>query len=469
MANGGLQICPHTCGCDTSDNAVYMMARNPMWLGRCPIYETTGTGMKHHLIGGMHRQCKHPCLMYTSVREHGRELTQQEFETWTPYIGHLPQFRPHIPTQYQHFIAVAPREPSSLTKHPLPSPPAKPPHEPGRYYRFSASSKPSSAPERGGTRISLGARPQETSTSQNPPYGDFFKSYLGPHASAAQSSVVTEKLPPAASILPVTPSSTTDILQSNGSYHVLKNMFPQSASTPHQSDASQSNANYNVLKFRASLPKNSEALISPSAPPQHRSSPHPLPTRDLATFERILGDTHPEAVAAAVLAAYAAVPAVQKVLWEHLSNTARAPDGSVCLVARHQVCRHCAEEFDTAEAGELCTWHYGSALLDPAQWVFPPPMLPGGGPDAGMYFWDCCGARLSSRAPGCITTAHAPIIPPDSLALSMTTSETSRPGVKRKRAEGPTLHCGHCAGTYRLDDGAGVGGMMVCWWGIRIS
>ncbi|KAF7343117.1 hypothetical protein MVEN_01742100 [Mycena venus] len=466
MAGQGLQICPHTCGCDALAEVVE--SRQPKWLGRCPIYETTGTDMKHHLVRDLHHGCTSTCPAFYPNTVRGRELTSQEFEAWIPFIGHLPQFRQHVPTQYEYLIVPGGRDVAFLPNHPLPPPPRSSALVPARYEDFFASLKPSSAPKQGVTRTALGSLLQDTSITQRRTYDDFFGSFSGLRPTTGGSANEFQSRKPESSM-------AQDVVR-NRTLSIFSSSTIQTSPTE-----LQSNANYHVLNFKNTIPKNYTDFFA-TAPPDHPSivlpvtstiirtriqrspSPPPLPppppppSRDLPAFQRILASAASEAISAAVLAAYTALgPAAQELFWTHLSNTATAPDGSLRLVARHQVCRHCAEMYDTADAdagGEKCTWHYGSAVLDPrqAQWPAPPPL---GADSQSLYFWNCCGARLSTSAPGCLATTHAPIVPPDAPPLRMTTvSNTEEPATKkRKRTRGPTLHCAHCAAAYRENDG----------------
>ncbi|KAJ7153896.1 hypothetical protein C8R43DRAFT_1001468 [Mycena crocata] len=275
---------------------------------------------------------------------------------------------------------------------------------------------------------------------------------------------------------------------------------------------------------------NHTSTFAPTVPaPTSTAAPALLPPpRDLPTFRRILADTSPAALRAAVLAAYEQLPAVQEVFWTELSACVDS-DGSVVdagdnshsvgrnshstsrdshssasarasasasasggdrmhssnnlqpiasttrlrLVPRHQVCRHCAEEFDITAVGDgdECRWHYGTARLDPQPTYSPHPQH--------MYFWDCCGARLSADAPGCLFSKHARLARGANDEVELDESEARGAVVshqggetsqrqnqpedeqspqkqKRKRkprARGPTLHCGNCGGAYRENDG----------------
>lgn len=362
------------------------MSRRPKWLGRCPVYETAETGMKYHLVRDMHRGCTTDCPVYDSAASHGRELTPQEFEAWIPYIGHLPQFRPHVPTQYENLIVPEGLDVSSLPTHPL-SPPTEPVAPvPTRYDDFFASLKPPSGLKPGVTRIALGDLPQDLSTQQNGTYEDFFDSFLGlrtTNTTTTSGSTTTEanhsqSREPGPSRARVRPPSVV----SNKPLSISQS----SSNVELRADESQSNANYHVLNFTHSIPANYDDFFAPGKqhaqlpgsaplvwripriPPPHMPSPPPPPppppppTRDLAAFQRILASTTPQAISAAVLAVYTAVPAAQELFWEHLGNTVTTADGSMRLVARHQVCRHCAEEFDITKPGENCTWHYGATF-----------------------------------------------------------------------------------------------------------
>ncbi|KAJ7654025.1 hypothetical protein DFH06DRAFT_1416833 [Mycena polygramma] len=513
MASPGLHICPHACGCNVSPSAVTLVSRKPKWLARCPIYEAADTGIKDHLVPDMHPGCNPDCPVYNTTTFCGRDLTPLELEAWIPYIGHLPQFRMLVPTQYEHLILLGGKDVSTIPSHPLPAPPKASTPVPARYDAFFASLKPP-PPKRGGTRITLGSLTQGISVTPNRTYDEFFSSFSvtkthSPPGEAGSSTATPA--PKKVSQKDGTPSpsqlSNNSIpaeSQSNANYHVLNfgkpaaesstatsapNNVTQNHRTPSTSNnsmlprpaESQSNANYHVLNFRKQnaetydtvvlFPSRTESAnasvsaplsgelnaqrrhIPTQAPPPPAPLPPP-PTRDLAAFQSILASTSPEALTAAVLAAYTALPAAQPLLWAHLSNTASVPDGSVRLVPRHQVCRHCAEEFDTTSGEENCTWHYGAAVLDPTPRAWP------GADSQDLYFWNCCGARLSARDPGCLVTAHAPVVPPEgpALRLMVGTEVQAPPTKKRKRARGPTLRCGHCAAVYRENDGAR------CWW-----
>ncbi|KAJ7436827.1 hypothetical protein FB451DRAFT_1378813 [Mycena latifolia] len=514
MAAQGLQICPHTCRCDVSPGAVAAMARTPEWLGRCPVYETTGDGMTYHLVREGHQSCRANCPMYTSPSTLGRDLTPQELEAWVPYIGHLDQFRPHIPPQYQHLIVPTGKDPSSLPPHPLFTPSELLPVMPARYDEFFASfdSKPTPTPKRGGMRINVGPIPKDTSSVQNRTYEDFFSSFDGLRTKANESSSDTGAQQASSSSMAIEERLLAALNKKSTS------AVPKQSSNARSTTSHDYASNIRILNFNDStpptpktyaeffapsaisapgpgnfvswkLPAASSSLLplplapasppQPPTPPPHAPTPPPPrlptppppppppppPTRDLATFERILANTSPEVLRATVLAASTAHPAAADLFWAHLSTPAAAPDGSLHLVARHQVCRHCAEEFDTIApdpAGARCTWHYGAAVLDPL-WA----TYAGATPDPQrLYFWDCCGVRLSARAPGCITTAHAPLVPPQGAPLRVVPPSSEPPApAKRKRARGPPARCGHCAASFRENDGSR------CQWhdGVRMS
>ncbi|KAJ7754357.1 hypothetical protein DFH07DRAFT_1061245 [Mycena maculata] len=580
MGSQGLQICPHTCGCDVSPEAVAIMSRRPKWLGRCPIYEASGTGMKYHLVRDRHQECKANCPVYKSGSSHGRALTSQEFEAWVPYIGHLPQFRPHIAAEYQNLIVPAGLDASSLPKHPLVPPPDLPPPIPARYDDFFASlsakppEKPPPASKPRGTRVALGFLPQDVSGKSNRTYDDFFSSYLGLRTTAndpstlrvtpdggtssaqeltdkekrlreIQAAIANQSLPsffpslaqpnqphdlsseeqestraereqrlreiqnalrnksfPPVSQTFVEPAQhdedqrherTPDPLGENSAPSLF--VIPTESTRPDelQSEPAPSNSNYHVLKFTAPIPQTyddffatrtsqsnlpaantSTSAVAPHAPhpipvkpsrprkprPQPRAPGPPVPVRaptppprELATFERILAATRAPALCAALLGTYNALPAAQPLLWDHLANTAVEPSGALHFVARHQTCRHCAEEFDTAAPAPIpCSWHYGTARVDPAVPWPALAALPLPGSANGMYFWDCCGARLD--APGCIQTTHAPLAPTEGQPLRLLAPAPTPGGSPtKKRKRGPPLSCGHCTATYRADDG----------------
>ncbi|KAJ7664851.1 hypothetical protein B0H17DRAFT_1336619, partial [Mycena rosella] len=430
MATRGLQICPHTCGCDATPEAFAIACRSPAWLGRCPIYGTAAD-MTNHLTRDLHHSCRTSCPLYDSTRTFGRDLTPQELEAWVPYIGHLDQFRPHIPPHFQHLVVPEGRDPSSLPHHPLFSLPHAPP---AKYDEFFASfaSKPSPLPKRGGTRITLGSILPDVSSTSNQTYEGFFSSYSGLRTKPTPSPAVGAEQAPS--------SSSVDSIAVAKRLLAALDMKPSPAppekSGPPRPEKSQAYAsNIRVLNFADPVPQTYDDFFgprtaaavgaastrffqwnpppgshvgapaprtpvlpppAPTPPPAPLPPPPPPPIRDLAAFERILAATSAETLRTAVLAAYTEVPAAAELFWARLSTTAAVPDGSLHLVARHQVCRHCAEEFDTADPAAQCTWHHGAAVLDP-QWApYPAPPPPPDPQRMHMYFWDCCGARLSA-------------------------------------------------------------------------
>ncbi|KAJ6575568.1 hypothetical protein DFH09DRAFT_1276780 [Mycena vulgaris] len=477
MSTEGLKICPHTCGCDSSPAALAIMARTPEWLGRCPVYAPAGTGMTSHLVRELHSECKPPCSAYNLGLCLGRDLTPQELTAWVPYIGHLDQFRAYIPAEYQYLVISGGLNPAFLPHHPLfpprdaPSTAQAAPVIPARYDEFFASiGKAPSKPEFA-KRVALGSLLQDTS---NRTYEDFFGTYgglratpiepsPGIHASSSSADLMErERLLLAAlnkrsSLLPQR-SGIDDYTSPS-----LPDPLPQSydaffANSGSSNAASSSSVPWTPLptSFRTAPPPR-----EPGPPRRKRASPRastpppppPPPPRDLAVFQRILAATSPETLRATLLAAHTTLPAAAELFWAHLSTLATAPDGVAHLVARYQRCRHCAEEFDTADPGARCTWHHGeyscTTLLDPGavQW--------GTDPEA-LYFWDCCGARLSARAPGCVVTAHAPLTPPDGapmrLAAPLDADVDAEPPGKRKRVREPTVRCGHCAAAFHEND-----------------
>ncbi|KAJ7291775.1 hypothetical protein C8J57DRAFT_1273924, partial [Mycena rebaudengoi] len=427
MSVQSLQICPHSCGCDVSDEAVAIMARRPWWLGRCPVYESTGTGMRYHLTREMHKNCRPGCPVYQSSPVCGRALTVDEFQSWVPQIGHLSQFHSLIPTEYQNLINPDATDPDSLPSHPLfPLPNTTPAAvadtnigPPPRYEDFfsSFSSKPSSRHE----RSAPGSLSQDRAASSEPKltYEAFFGSNFGQDTSnqarglrvlparvgsqqpSHNSTDINSEVPNPSLLPPISPLPKTYAAFFGTPEDPPLPPLPPRARAPKPSAPPKPSATESSQSTPRRQPNPSSSVAAPPPPP---------PDRDLATFQRILSASTPEIVNAAVLSAYTLVPSVQAHLWNSLSATATAPDGSLHLVARHQVCRHCAELFDTTIPGAHCTWHYGTAVPDRARWEA---AVRGAEPlhddPTRFYFWDCCGGSVNVLTPGCITTAHAAI------------------------------------------------------------
>ncbi|KAJ7092917.1 hypothetical protein B0H15DRAFT_832948 [Mycena belliarum] len=547
MASQGLQICPHTCGCDVSSPALSLMSRTPEWLARCPVYEKTGTGMADHLVHEIHPSCISGCPLYTETRVSGRDLTHEEFEAWVPYIGHLDQFRPHIPAQYHHLIALPRGVPSFLPKHPLIALEGPPSAVPARYDEFFATlaNKDASAsqapPKRGGTRMELGPIQQAPPISQDAPatstrtYEGFFSSFSAKPNDASPDNPAQEN----------SPSSSADAMaKEQRLLAALKDKPPPAAPGPRPRPSQDYASSVRVLDFGRAVPDDHSSfsatngsgapdadaptvfswrlppssvptIASPAAPAPPSDSPMswrlpaaPPPAAPPAPPPRILATTSLATLHAAVLATYAVLPGAPDLLFALLTNTATGPDGALYVVPRYQICRHCAEEFDTTQPAARCTWHYGASLPFPFPCPFsvsiltktnllPSTSSPGtalldpqwatyaAGPSTDpqrLYFWDCCGARLSARAPGCLASAHAPLAPPNGppmrlpppaqLVPAPVSALAAPPGGKRKRAgtRVPEVRCGHCGTAWRTGEKDKEKDGMSCAWhdGVRV-
>ncbi|KAK7042731.1 hypothetical protein R3P38DRAFT_2891971 [Favolaschia claudopus] len=528
----GLQICPHNCGCNDMLDSAATVSPDSEWLAaRCPVYEKTDSeGMKQHLVASIHPNCKSTCPAHDSVDVDGRELTPQEYEAWVPFIGHIPQFSQHIPAQYQKLVTPGGLGISYLPHHPLWPPLQLPATIPLRYDDFFAALKgPASNSDSDANsnqdystpRVAL-ASVQRDTTTKFITYDGFFGSFSsgvrqraaqqqhqgdsGPMPSSSKKIIEPHVAPqsrfsvvlPPPDSSPLAPSFSKFAVQLPGipprHKHIPpprpitiapKPIAPRPAPVPQSSRSAPSDSASTPI----AITNNNTTANSNPNPASTASHPASLPSppRDPATFHRILTSTNPEAIRAAVSAAYTALPLnAQSVFWSQLCNTGTAEEGMVTVVPRYQTCRHCGEVYDTAmREGEEggCVWHYGTATLDPTAWPPPPPPSTSAPPAAQqhLYFWNCCGARLSSGMTGCVRTTHAPIVPPGAPALKMSvvhmepvqpgasSSSTAAPGTaatsnsagtsvvagkKRKRGggKGPAVRCVHCGEEYRESD-----------------
>ncbi|KAJ7450585.1 hypothetical protein FB451DRAFT_1527218 [Mycena latifolia] len=300
MTGTTLSSVPPVTTRDVSPRAVAAMDRTPEWLGRC-------------------------------IRDHRR------WDDIPPRSRRSPVLQSHLPSLHL-FPYSRPRfDPPGARG--MGAVQELPPVMPARYDEFFASfdSKPTPTPKRGGTRINVGPIPKETSSLQNRTYEDFFSSFDGLRPKANESS-----------------SDTGAQQASSSSMAIEKRLLAalnkkSTPAVPGQSSNYSGSWEFCVVETRRGLllPPPSAACTCLSAAAAHSTatcshaptttSAHPAtsasasPTRELATFERILANTNPKILCGRLRRIHG-LSAAADLFWAHLSIPAAAPDGSLHLL-----------------------------------------------------------------------------------------------------------------------------------------